>query len=393
VIVVEHDLALIRRADWILDMGPGAGVKGGTIVAQGRPKEVARTASPTAPWLRGAGSAAARASASEPPGQPRRWLVVEGPRENNLSGKDVRIPIDALCGICGVSGSGKSTLAVDTLGRALAPRKHTTSVAREPLEPGKHDGIRGAPERAVVVDQSRAGMGSVLSFLGLEAAIRRLYARGPDAASRGLSAADLGRGCRACRGSGAVRIEMGFLPDVSSPCEACGGTGYPEEIRQISCRGLSLPRFTSLTVEEARALWADEESVARPLGLCAEAGLGYLVLRQRTLSGGEAQRLKMVGELMKREKPGALYILDEPTVGLHPDDVASLVSLLRRLVASGHGALVVEHDPQFLASCDWLIEMGPGGGPAGGRVIAQGTPRRVARGNTPTAPYLREMLP
>jgi len=388
VIVVEHDLALIRRADWILDMGPGAGTKGGRIVAQGKPSEVARADSPTAPWLRGRGGAASPGAA-----RPARWLVIRAPRENNLAGRDVRIPVDALCGVCGVSGSGKSTLVVDTLGRALAPRRHTTSVAREPLEPGRHDGILDAPERAVVVDQSRAGMGNVLSCLGLEAVIRRLYAGGPDARALGLTAAELGRGCRACHGTGSVRMDMGFLPDVSTPCEACGGTGYPAEIRGVSCRGWSLPRFTSLTAEEALAVWADEESMARPLGLCLQAGLGYLVLRQSSLSGGEAQRLKMVGELMRRERPGTLYILDEPTLGLHPDDVASLVSLLRRLVENGHGAVVVEHNPQLLASCDWLIEMGPGGGPAGGRVIAQGTPRELARRKTPTAPYIAEMLP
>jgi excinuclease ABC subunit A len=294
--------------------------------------------------------------------------------------------------VCGVSGSGKSSLVIDTIGRALAPVKHTTSMAQERIKPGAHRAITGAPGRTIIIDQARAGILSPLAYLGLERILRKLYARSAEARAAGRGEAFFARTCTACRGSGARWIDMGFLPDVSTPCELCGGTGYPGEARAVAVRGKSLPELVSLTMDEVLDLWEDVESLARPLGLCREAGIGYLVLRQRRLSGGEAQRLKMTAELIGRPREDTLILLDEPTVGLHAEDVLRLVRLLDRMVDGGRSVIVIEHNPILLASCHWLVEMGPGGGPEGGRIIAEGTPSDIAKTGTPTSPFLKELL-
>jgi len=299
-----------------------------------------------------------------------------------------------LTGACGVSGSGKSTLLIDTLGRALVHTTHTTSFAHEPAEPGAHDAIVGTPPRTVLVDQARQGIHNPAAFLGLTKPLLKLYADSEDAQALGLDEQLLGRPCSACRGRGAQQIEMGFLPDLRVECETCRGTGYLPEAWDVRVRGLALPEVNALTLDQVYERFADEEAIARPLQVAREVGLGYLVWRQPTsaLSGGEAQRLKIVRELCRRAPAETLYILDEPTVGQHMTDVVRLVQVLRRLVATGHSAIVIEHSPLVLAACDWLIELGPGGGPHGGWVIAAGTPEEVAQGNTPTAPYLRDAL-
>jgi excinuclease ABC subunit A len=296
--------------------------------------------------------------------------------------------------VCGVSGSGKSTLIVDTLARVLAPKKHTTSVAREPLEPGAHDAIEGAPARTVVVDQARAGVHSPADFLGLARAWQALYAASADAQALGLKEQHFGRSCSACDGRGTLTLDMSFLPAVHVPCEVCQGSGCLPEAWEVRLRGLALPELLARTIDEAWELWQDEETVARPLASAREVGLGYLVLRQPgyALSGGEAQRLKIADELYRRAPTETLYILDEPTIGQHLADVARLVEVLKRMVKAGHSVLVIEHHPHLLAACDWLVELGPGGGPDGGRIVATGTPETVAGGATPSAPYLREVL-
>jgi excinuclease ABC subunit A len=392
VIVVEHDLTLIRRADRIIEMGPGAGVNGGRIVARGAPEKVAAGKSLTGRWLRDPSLRGRPIGKTPSRRTPRGWLTIEDPSENNLKGGEARIPLGVLCGVCGVSGSGKSTLLIDTLGRALAPRKHTTSIAREPVEPGAHRAIIGAPRRTLIIDQARAGLGSPLAFLGLEPVFKRLYAKSGAARELGLDAAAFGRKCTACRGSGSQWIDMGFLPDVSVPCEPCRGTGYPREAREILLRGASLPQLVSRTIDEVYALWHDNEAVTRPLGLCRDAGIGYLTLNQKSLSGGEAQRLKMAGELMRKSGQDTLLLLDEPTVGLHAEDVLRLAAHLSRIVDGGWSVVVIEHNPILLSCCDWLIEMGPGGGPDGGRIIAEGAPREISGARTPTAPYIAEIL-
>jgi len=390
VIVVEHDPGVIREADYIVDMGPGPGELGGDIVDQGSPEEVASGGTATGFWLRGERRPSARSDARNP----RGWMKVLGARENNLKGDTIRIPLGVLVGVCGVSGSGKSTLFIDTVGRALNPVKHTTSVAREPLDPGAHDGIVGAPSRTVVVDQAKTGIGSPASHLGVDRQLRRLYAASPDAAALDFDEKNLGRRCSACNGSGLIRTDMEFLPDIFEECETCRGTGYAQESWEVRLRGYSLPELEGLTVRQVHELFIDELRVAEPLKAAMDLGLGYLVLRQPgvALSGGEAQRLKIAAELCRKRGGGTLYILDEPTVGQHLDDVEKLASVLHRLVEEGNTVVVVEHHPHLLAQCDWLIELGPEGGPSGGRVIAEGSPALVAELDTPTSPYIRQTL-
>ncbi|MBN1934343.1 MAG: ATP-binding cassette domain-containing protein [Anaerolineae bacterium] len=395
VIVVEHDPEVIRAADYLIDVGPGAGAAGGEIVAQGTPAEVAQQSTATARWLRGECRPAIPSRRS-----PAHWMHVRGACGNNLKNVDVSLPLDALVGLCGVSGSGKSTLLIDTLGLALAPKKQTTSVAYENVEPGAHRAIENAPGRVIVVDQTRRGIYSPANFLGLNDAIYALYAESEDAQALGLDADALGQRCSVCGGSGLTRIEMGFLPDVFETCEACRGTGCRPEAWAVRLHGVALPDLFGLTIDQICDLFGDVERLARPLGVAREVGLGYLTLRQPgyALSGGEAQRLKIAQELCRKTKKGepTLYILDEPTLGLHLEDVAQLVRVLHRLVEGDNGVrnsvLVIEHHPHLLAACDWLVELGPAGGPAGGYVIAEGTPEQVAAGQTPTAPYLRAVL-
>ena len=395
VIVVEHDLDVIRAADHLIDVGPGAGWAGGRIVVQGSPEDVARAGSLTGQWLRGE----RRPAAARPRRRPSSWLIVRGPRAHNLAGETIRLPLGVLAGVCGVSGSGKSTLMIDTIGRVLAPAKQTTSVAYEPVQPGEHDAIEYepagalAPGRALLVDQSRTGIHSPAAFLDLTAPLRSLYAASEDARALGLAAEALTASCSACGGRGFITLDMGFLPDLHAPCETCRGTGYLPEAWQVRVAGLSLPEVYGLTIDQAHELYGDTP-IGAALASARELGLGYLALRQPgyALSGGEAQRLKLARELVKKATPGALYILDEPSVGQHLEDLQRLIGVLNRLVDAATSVMVVEHHPHLLAACDWLVELGPGGGPAGGRVIASGTPEEVAAGSTPIAPYLREVL-
>ena len=246
----------------------------------------------------------------------------------------------------------------------------------------------------MLVDQTRQGISSPAVFLGLTKPLLRCYAASPDAQALGLDEKTLGQRCSACKGRGVNRIEMGFLPDIFETCETCRGTGHVPEAWQVRLHGLALPEINALTLDEVYALFKDEDTVARPLEIASQVGLGYLVWRQPgyTLSGGEAQRLKIAKELCRKTSSHTLYILDEPTVGLHMDDVARLVGVLRRLVDAGHSVFLIEHHTHVLAACDWLVEFGPGGGPDGGRVIASGTPGDVALTSTPTAPYIRQLL-
>ena len=390
VIVVEHDPGIIEEADHIIDIGPFAGTGGGRIAAQGTPREIAGKDTVTGAWLRGERRCTFRGHRRKP----KKWIIIKGARENNLKNETIKIPRGVLVGICGVSGSGKSTLLMDTLGRILVPVKHTTSVAKEPLEPGEHDEIIGAPARTLLVDQSKKGVQSPAAFLELVQPLIKLYAQGEDARALGLDAAALGKRCSVCQGSGLVRLDMGFLPDIRLECETCEGTGYTGEMREIKLHGHSLPQLNRLTIDEVYRLFSDYEQIAGPLKAAGEVGLGYLVLRQPgiSLSGGEAQRLKIAKQLCKKTKGETLYILDEPTVGQHLEDVNRLSQVLHRLVDEGNSVIIIEHHPYLLAACDWLLELGPGGGPEGGRVIASGTPERIAEMNTPTSPYIMDVL-
>jgi excinuclease ABC subunit A len=390
VLVVEHDLQIIRAADVVVDMGPGAGRAGGRIVAQGPPDAVARTETYTGRWLRGE----VRAALPEARRKPRSWLRLYQPAAHNVKLDVLEIPLGMLVGVCGPSGSGKSTLIHDTLGRILAPARQTTSVAYEPVEPGPYARLEGAPSRTLIVDQTRAGLHNPASFLGVKKALHKRFAESEMAAAMGLDHKTLGKGCTACKGRGAQRIKMGFLPDIFETCAVCGGTGYPPEAASVRLRGLTLPETMGLPIRAVREAFSGMEKITRRLKPAEAVGLGYLILNQpaRTLSGGEAQRLKIAHELGKRTRPDTLYLLDEPTVGQHLEDVQRLVTVLQTLVQSGQSVLVVEHHPHLLAACDWLVELGPGGGPDGGRLIAAGTPEELSRGQTPTAPYLQKIL-
>jgi excinuclease ABC subunit A len=390
VIAVEHDPQVMASADHIIDMGPEAGKRGGLVVAQGSPGVVALADTFTGRWLRQE-SRPAIPSQRRPP---QKWLIINGARANNLHAEVVALPLGVLVGVCGVSGSGKSSLIVDTLGRALAPRKQTTSVAYEPIDPGVYDSIEGAPSRVLMVDQTRAGLGSPASFLGLTPTLRKLYAESEDARALGLGENQLSRSCSACGGSGVISLDMTFLPDVRVLCETCQGSGYLPEAWQVRLNGLALPEVFAITIDEVQALFRNEPALQRPLQAARDVGLGYLVLRQPgyALSGGEAQRLKIAQELNRQKPANTLYILDEPSLGQHLQDVQRLVGVLQRLVEAGGSVLVIEHHPHVLAACDWLVELGPGGGPQGGHIVAGGTPEQVAAGKTPTAPYLKEIL-
>ncbi|MGD8506570.1 MAG: ATP-binding cassette domain-containing protein [Candidatus Bathyarchaeota archaeon] len=401
VIVIEHDLLLIRAADHVIDLGPGAGALGGEIVAEGAPDEIVEANTVTSKWLQDDTLRLTPKKRSLQgwiwPNQrrkPQGWMEIRGARANNLRGEHVKLPLGTLIGVCGVSGSGKSTLLIDTLGRALVKKSHSSSFAREPVQPGAHDSIKNAPQRAFIVDQSLKGIRSPAIFLGLIKPVQRIYADSDDAQALGMDDRVLSKRCSVCGGRGRIRIVMGFLPDEYVECETCRGTGYQPEAWEVRFKGVALPEINAMTLDEVCELFKDEDRIAKPLNVARQVGLGYLVWNQPayTLSSGEVQRLKIAKELYKRTENHTLYISDEPTVGLHMEDVAQLVEVLNQLVDAGHTVVVVEHHPHVLANCDWLIELGPSGGPEGGKVIAEGSPEEVARMGTPTAPYLRKVL-
>ncbi len=385
VIAVEHDPTFVRAADDVLEIGPGAGRAGGRVV------DVRSEHSVTRAVLEGRLTIVRRAGRRAP----TEWMHIRGARENNLSDIDVRIPLGVQVGVCGVSGSGKSSLVVDTIGLALAPPKRGVpgaGVIR--LERGDCDSISGAPPRTIAADQSRVAITSPGMFLGLVDAVRKQFAASETIIENGITTKDLVYGCDACNGKGSIQEGMWFLPSVTQWCDACSGTGYRREVATLIERGRSLADIEGLTIAELVEEWGDVDVVRRVGDATLSLGLGYLVVRQPgwSLSGGEAQRLKLAKELARRTKAAALYVLDEPTVGLQMTDVGVLASALHAVVEAGNTVLIVEHDPLLLSTCDWLIELGPGAGPDGGRIVFEGTPEELAKADTPTAPYLLEAL-
>jgi excinuclease ABC subunit A len=384
VIVVEHDEETIRGADHVIDMGPGAGIHGGRIVAEGSPAEIA--ASPhslTGAYL--AGRRAIPVPARRRPLGPRA-VTIRGCREHNLKGVTLRVPLGALTVVTGVSGSGKSTLVNDTLHRALAARLHG---AEQP--PGRFDAIFGVEEidKVVDVDQSPIGRtprSNPATYTGCLAGIRQLMARVPEARVRGWAPGRFsfnvkGGRCEACQGDGVLRIEMHFLPDLFVTCEACGGRRFERETLEIAYKGRNIAEILEMTVEEALRFLENVESVRRPLQTLHDVGLDYLRLGQpaTTLSGGEAQRIKLARELARRATGRTLYLLDEPTTGLHFSDVERLLDVLGRLVDAGNSVLVIEHHPDVIKCADFVVDLGPEGGEKGGEIVAQGTPEEVAQ--------------
>ena len=398
VLVVEHDTETIRAADFLVDLGPGGGARGGHIMAAGTPDTV--LSAPDSPTGR-ALSRPPELRTGLPLGKAHPFLTLEGVSEHNLKGVDVKIPLGRFTAVCGVSGSGKSTL----VNRVLLPavRRKIGLIADEP---GRFGSLRGAEalSRAIAIDQSPIGRtprSVPATFLGIWDAIRKLFATTPEAQVRGFGPqrfsfnTPAGGRCTACDGQGAITHEMSFLPDVVASCPTCGGSRFEPLTLDVRYQGRSIGDVLAMTAEEGALFFENHRSIAAPLRTLDDLGAGYVSLGQgsHTLSGGEAQRLKLAAELTAslHHEP-TLYVLDEPTTGLHVSDVERLVRVLGRLVDRGDTLVVIEHHPQVLAGADYLIELGPEGGEAGGRRVAEGPPSRVARGTTATAPVVRAML-
>ena len=400
VIVVEHDEDAIRAADYVVDLGPGAGAHGGQVVSQGTPAQIeADPASLTGAYLSGRQRIPVPARRRSATGG--HWLTIRGARGNNLRDVSVALPIGTLTCVTGVSGSGKSTLVEDTLYRHAAAQLNGASLDGA----GACDGIDGLErfEHIIEIDQNPIGRtprSNPATYTGLFTAVRELFAQVPEARARGYDAGRFsfnvkGGRCEACQGDGVLRVEMHFLPDVYVPCDVCRGRRYNRETLEIQYRGRNIHEVLDTTVEDALKLFEHVPAIAAKLRTLMEVGLSYLRLGQNatTLSGGEAQRVKLARELAKRGTGRTLYILDEPTTGLHFHDIAQLLRVLHQLRDAGNTLVVIEHNLDVIKTADYVIDLGPGGGERGGHVVASGTPEAVcAAAESVTGAYLRPLL-
>jgi len=398
VIVVEHDEETIETADHIIDLGPRAGVHGGEVVAEGTLAQVKTfPASLTAKYLRGEAKIEVPVLRRLPNG---KALVIRGARQNNLKNVDVTLPLGLFIAVTGVSGSGKSTLVNDILYKALSQHFYDAIDT-----PGEHDRIDGLEfiDKVIDIDQSPIGRtprSNPATYTQLFGEIRNLMAATPEARMRGYGPGRFsfnvkGGRCEACKGDGQIKIEMHFLPDIYVTCDVCGGKRYNRETLEVKYKGFSIADLLAMTVEQAFDVFRNVPRIANILRTLDEVGLGYITLGQSstTISGGEAQRVKLAKELAKRATGKTLYILDEPTTGLHFDDVAKLLHLMHGLVERGNTVVVIEHNLDVIKTADHVIDLGPEGGDDGGLVIATGTPEQVAKADSPTGIYLRKVLP
>lgn len=396
VVIVEHDEEMIRSADWLIDIGPGAGIHGGKLLAAGTPAQViSHKDSITGKWLSGESKRELNKKAAEKIGE----LVIRNARENNLQGIDVVIPLGMLVSITGPSGSGKSTLVDRILRRVLARHFNHASA-----KPGAHDDIEGIEhlDKVIVVDQKplgRSPRSNPATYTGALDLIRALFAKLPLSRQRGYGVGRFsfnmqGGRCEKCQGDGAIRLDMHFLNDVYITCDSCAGRRYNRETLEVSYKGCNIAEVLEMTAEDAARFFQNVPKLARILNALCDVGLGYIQLGQsaNTLSGGEAQRVKLAHELSRPNTGHCLYLLDEPTTGLHYNDVQVLLDVLFRLRDNGNSLVVVEHNLDVISVSDWVIDLGPGGGRHGGQVVAAGTPAEIASSESPTGEYLDVML-
>jgi excinuclease ABC subunit A len=397
VIVVEHDEDTIRAADHVVDIGPGAGEHGGQVVVSGTVKELLRTkASITGQYLSGKRYIPVPEHRREAKG----WLTVKGAKEHNLDNIDVQFPVGCLTAVSGVSGSGKSTLVNDILLRAMMQRVYKSKDV-----PGRHRKVEGmeAFDKVVDVDQSPIGRtprSNPATYTGVFDHVRRLFAATTEAKVRGYQPGRFsfnvaGGRCDGCSGDGTIKIEMHFMPDIYVPCEVCKGARYNRDTLDVTFKGKNIADVLDLSCEEAAEYFSNQPVIARHMQTLVDVGLGYVRLGQPapTLSGGEAQRIKLASELSKRSTGRTLYILDEPTTGLHFEDVRKLLGVLNRLVEQGNTVIVIEHNLDVIKTADWLIDLGPEGGDGGGKVVVAGTPEEVAKCSTSyTGQFLEPLL-
>ena len=398
VLVVEHDEETILESDYVVDLGPGAGVHGGYVVATGTPQEIRENPeSVTGQYLSGAKSIPVPERRRTPSG---RYLVVKGAKENNLQNIDAKFPLGVFTCVTGLSGSGKSSLVNDILYRALAQKLYYSKD-----KPGTHEKIVGVEniDKAIIIDQSPIGRtprSNPATYVGLFTDIRDLFTKLPEAQARGYQPGRFsfnvkGGRCEACEGDGIIQLEMHFLPDVYVPCEVCKGKRYNRETLEIKYKGKSIAEVLEMTVEEGLNFFENIPKIRRKLETLNDVGLGYVELGQSatTLSGGEAQRVKLASELSKRPTGKTLYLLDEPTTGLHFEDIKKLLGVLGRLTDAGNTIIVIEHNLDVIKTADWIMDLGPEGGERGGRIIAEGTPEEVAMvENSFTGQFLKQML-
>jgi excinuclease ABC subunit A len=398
VLVVEHDEETIKESDWIVDIGPGAGEHGGEVVYSGPVSGISKAKnSVTGNYLTGKTSIPVPKVRRTPT---REAITVRGAREHNLQDIDVEIPLGCFVAVTGVSGSGKSTLIRDILLPAMMQHLHKSKDA-----PGRHRTVEGlsAIDKVIDMDQSPIGRtprSNPATYTGVFDSVRKLFAAAPESKVRGYQPGRFsfnvqGGRCEACSGDGTIKIEMHFLPDVYVPCEVCKGARYNRDTLEIQFKGKNIAEVLNMPVTEALDFFSNQPSIARHMQTLVDVGLGYVRLGQSapTLSGGEAQRVKLASELAKRSTGHTMYLLDEPTTGLHFEDVRRLLTVLSRLVDQGNTVLVIEHNLDVIKTADWLIDMGPEGGNGGGTVIAEGSPETVAQTDgSYTGFYLAPML-